>query len=439
MAAKTFCRTEGTKRGIIARMNAELSLLAARPVVPLKTRIGFVVELARRLHEYGTAAPRLEDAINLVSERLQLTCNVLSTPTSIVMSFADLACEDALAEVTQVVRVAPGEVNLSRLCQVDEIADQVIDGRLDLAAGSRRLRAVGKTPHSRAYRAWLVVSYGVSAASVAAILHTNVAGVAVSAFIGLLIGLLFLFAGARPNIAAAAEALAALLATLIATAIAAFVVPIAVRSVVLASLIVLVPGMTLTTAVRELSSQHLISGTARMMGAFTTLLKLTFGTVAATQLGVFLGWTAQSDSAPPLPNWSAWIAVLAGACAFAVLFGSPRRMVPVVVGAVVLGYVCAQLGGIYVSPAFGVFFGGLAIGASSNAFARVMQRPGALVREPGIILLVPGSVGFRTLSFVFERDAQLGFDTAITLVTLLVAIVAGLLFGDLLVPPRRKL
>jgi hypothetical protein len=33
----------------------------------------------------------------------------------------------------------------------------------------------------------------------------------------------------------------------------------------------------------------------------------------------------------------------------------------------------------------------------------------------------------------------LGIDTAITLVTLLVAIVAGLLIGDLLVPPRRKL
>jgi len=33
----------------------------------------------------------------------------------------------------------------------------------------------------------------------------------------------------------------------------------------------------------------------------------------------------------------------------------------------------------------------------------------------------------------------LGLDTAISLVTLLVSIVAGLLFGDLLVPPRRKL
>ena len=405
----------------------------------LKTRIAFVVDLARRLHEYGTAAPRLEDVINLVSARLGLACNVLSTPTSIVMSFSDPAHEDGLAEVTQVVRLPPGEVNLKRLCQVDEIADQVIDGKLDLAAGRRRLREFGPSKHPIAHRFWLVASYGISAGSIAAILHTGWAGVAAAALIGVLIGCIYLLAKGRPNIAAASEALAALLATLIATLIAVYVTPIALRSVVIASLIVLMPGLTLTTAVRELSSQHLISGTARMMGAMATLLKLAFGTAAAAQLCLLFGWIPPADAEAAVPLWTEWLAVFAAALAFAVLFRSPRRYVPVVVAAVVLGYVCTWLGGSYVSPAFGVFTGSLVIGAASNLFARVTQRPGALVREPGIILLVPGSVGFRTLSFVFERDVLLGIDTAITLVTLLLSIVAGLLFGDLLVPPRRKL
>lgn len=406
---------------------------------PLKIRIGFVIELARRLHEYGTAAPRLEDAINLVSARLGLSCNVLSTPTSIVMSFSDPAHEDGLAEITQVVRVPPGEVDLKRLCQVDAIADQVIDGQLDLAAGRQRLREFGRARRSSAHRAWVVASYGISAGSVAVLLHAAWAGVATASLIGLVIGLVFLLAAGRPNVAAAAEALAAFLATLIATVIAVYVTPLALRSVVIASLIVLMPGMTLTTAVRELSSQHLISGTARMMGAIATLLKLAFGTIAAAQLCTLLGWVPSGSPEASVPHWTEWIAVLAGGCAFAVLFGSPRRYVPVVVASVALGYACVQIGGLFVSPAFGVFIGGLAIGAASNVFARVMQRPGALVREPGIILLVPGSVGFRTLSFVFERDVLIGLDTAITLITLLVAIVAGLLFGDLVVPPRRKL
>jgi len=408
-------------------------------VAPLKVRIGFVVDLAARLHEYGTAAPRLEDVINLVSARLGIVCNVLSTPTSIVMSFSDPAREDDLAEMTQVVRLPPGSVDLKRLCQVDEIADQVIDGKLDLAAGRRRLREFRRRDRSPAYRAWTVASYAISAASIAAVLHTGWIGVAAAALIGALIGVINLLALDRPNIAAASDALSALIATAIATLVAVYVAPIALRSVVIASLIVLMPGLTLTTAVRELSSQHLISGTARMMGAMATLLKLAFGTVAATQLFALLGIVPPQGGEAPVPRWTEWVAVFAAAFAFAVLFRSPRRYVPVVVASVVLGYVCTQVGGAYVAPAFGVFLGSLVIGAASNLFARVAQRPGALVREPGIILLVPGSVGFRTLSFVFERDVLLGLDTAISLVTLLVSIVAGLLFGDLLVPPRRKL
>ncbi|MGH8173981.1 MAG: threonine/serine ThrE exporter family protein [Rhodanobacteraceae bacterium] len=406
---------------------------------PLKIRIGFVVELASRLHEYGTAAPRLEDVINQVGARLGLVCNVLSTPTSIVMSFSDPDAEDGLAEVTQVVRLPPGEVNLKRLCQVDEIADQVIDGELDLSAGRWRLRQFARARSSTASRPWLVASYGISAGSIAAILHAGWAGVATAALIGLVIGAVRLLSQNRPNIDAASEAVAALLATLIATLVAVYVTPIALRSVVISSLIVLMPGLVLTTAVRELSSQHLISGTARMMGAIATLLKLAFGTLAATQLCALIGWVPPPGAEAPVPLWTEWLAVFAAAFAFAVLFRSPRKYVLVVVASVVFGYVCTRAGAAFVTPAFGVFFGSLVIGAASNLFARIAQAPGALVREPGIVLLVPGSVAFRTLSFVFERDVLLGIDTAISVVTLLVSIVAGLLFGDLLVPPRRKL
>jgi uncharacterized membrane protein YjjB (DUF3815 family) len=87
----------------------------------------------------------------------------------------------------------------------------------------------------------------------------------------------------------------------------------------------------------------------------------------------------------------------------------------------------------------GVFFAGFLISALSNVWARWRNRPGALIRVPGIILLVPGSVGFRSLSFMFERDFTLGFDTGITLLTVLVSLVAGLLFGNLLAPPRGNL
>ena len=79
------------------------------------------------------------------------------------------------------------------------------------------------------------------------------------------------------------------------------------------------------------------------------------------------------------------------------------------------------------------------MGALSNLYARVAQRPGALVREPGIILLVPGSIGFLSVSLIAEHDVFLGISTAVSLVAILVCLVAGLLFGDLLVSPRQVL
>lgn len=406
---------------------------------PLKTRIGFVVELSRRLHEYGTAAPRLEDVVNLASARLGLSCNVLSTPTSIVMSFSDPGAGDDLAEFTQVVRVPPGEVNLARLCRVDEIADRVIAGELDLAEGRRRLRDIGARPPSRATQTASVFAFGVASAAIAAILHTGWAEVAVAFANGLLIGALSLLPRRWPAFGNALEAIAALLSTLVALFVAVYVAPLEMRPVVIASVIVLIPGMTLTTAVRELSSQHLISGTARMMGALATLLKLLFGTAVALEGCAWLGIVPPPTQAISIPVWAEWVAIFAGAVSFAVLFKSPRRFAPVVIAAPLIGYVCTQVGGVHVSPVFGTFLGGLVVGALSNLFARIAQRPGALIREPGIILLVPGSVGFRSLSSLIDRDVLLGIDTAVTMMALLIAIVAGLFFGDFLIPPRRKL
>lgn len=407
---------------------------------PIRLRIGFVVELARRLHEYGTTAPRLEDAVNLVSQRLGLECNVLSTPTSIVMSFSDLdPSVHRLAEVTQVVRLPPGEVNLKRLCIVDDIADDVIAGNMDIDEGYRLLQSIGARKPRPITRLFSVLAYGVTSACVAAILLTGWAGVATAGVIGLLIGVTSLLAANRPAISAAFEAISALVATLVATMVAVWLVPVQVRSVVIASLIVLLPGIGLTTAVRELSSQHLISGTARMAGAMASLLKLSFGTVAAAQVAALCGLIPPNIQPIPVAPWTEWFVVPIAAIAVAVIFKSPLRFVPIVVGSVILGYVCTRVGGTFMPTGFGVFLGGLTLGALSNAFARFAGQPGALIREPGIILLVPGSVGFRTLTFVFERDVMMGLDTAATLVALLIALVAGLLFGDLLIPPRRKL
>jgi uncharacterized membrane protein YjjP (DUF1212 family) len=334
--------------------------------------------------------------------------------------------------------MSPGDVNLARLCRADEIADRVIDGSLHPRDGLQQLRELGR-PLSRRGVYAIIGSYGLAAASVAVLLSTGWPDIFVSGVLGLLIGGLTIAGIGRPRLAAASEALAALLATFITIAVSAWIVPLAVKSVVLSALIILVPGMTLTNAVRELSSAHLVSGVSRVAGAIATLLKLTFGTVAAAQVCSVLHIRSMHHPWPPLPEWAQWPALLVGAVSFAMLFQAARRDYPLVIGAVVVGFLATHFGGATLGAPFGVFIGGLILAALANLYARIAHRPGALVREPGILLLVPGSVGFRSMSYLFTNEVGMSTQTGILLVTLLIALVAGLLFGDLLVAPRRSL
>jgi uncharacterized membrane protein YjjP (DUF1212 family) len=413
--------------------------VVASAAAELHTRIAFVVETARRLHQYGTAAPRLESAIELLSARLGLCAQVWSSPTAIIISFADgKNDEDRLAEVTQVIRLSPGDIDLRHLSEVNEITDKVIVGQMEIDEGFHLLQTLSDRLGRRG-RALEVLCYGIVSAALAALLHGAWADLFAAGSIGVIVGMLASISVGRPRLRNSLEAICALLATFLATLISLYVLPLTLKSVVLASLIVLLPGMALTTAARELSTEHLVSGVARLAGAVSTLVKLAFGTVVANEFCKVLQLLPPAPSQPPIPQWATFIALVFASYAFAVLFRAARRDFPLVMAAAALGYLITYFGGQYFSPEFGVFLAGLTMGALSNLYARLTNRPGALVREPGIILLVPGSVGFLTVSLIAGRDVFLGINTAISLIAILVCLVAGLLFGDLIVAPRRSL
>lgn len=403
----------------------------------LVRRVRFLVALARCLHRYGAPAPRLENAITDVASLIGLVCNINSNPTSIVLSFREPGGpESMLNEITRVVRLEPGGLDLRRMVMADAVVEQVLDGSLDIDSGYTRLLEIEAMP-GRAD--WLVVmSFALIGAGVAALLTLGWAELFATGIIGLLVGCMSLAFARRPNLSASTEAVCALVATVLGYGISSLVYPLAVPMVVLASLIVLLPGLSLTTAINELSTHHLVSGVARMAGAFAVLLKLTFGVLAGTKLASVLGWTVLAE-ATPLPYWVLWTALVGAAFGFAINFSAPWRDVPLVMISAMGSYLITRFVGPEVGSEFGVFIAALIACAAGNLYARLWRRPGALIRLPGIILLVPGSVGFRSLSHAFERDVLMTLDTGLTLLTILITLVAGILFGNLLVPPRRSL
>src|SRR5690606_41775116 len=155
----------------------------------------------------------------------------------------------------------------------------------------------------------------------------------------------------RPQAREAGEALAALAAGFVAILVATFVGPLNLNTGVMAALIVMVPGMALTNAVNELTSNPLISGTARFAGALATLMKLTGGSGLALALAHFAGIEPQVRAWRPQPYIVEWVAVVLAAFSFAVLFRARGQDYAVVLAAAVSGQLVSPLGGQHVGGA----------------------------------------------------------------------------------------
>lgn len=396
----------------------------------------FVIELARRLHQGGATAPRLEDAINAVSRRLGLDTHIWSSPTAIIATIRPLDARDDERTITRVIRLEPGDIHLRRLWRLDDIAERVASGALTAAAGKLEMQRATQADTAR--RQWLETVFGFTLASagVAGLLKASVTEMLCAAALGLMLGVLAQLSAGRPRLLANFDALSAFLVALL-TAWIAHALPISSRLVLTAGLIVLLPGLTLTTAAVEVASQHLVSGTARFAGAIAGLLKLAFGALVGTRLATALGWEPLAPLTVPQPVWLEPLSLMISAAAFALLFKARIRDWWVVFLAAFLSYGCTRVANPALGPELGLFVAALVVSISSNIYSRLARRPGATFRLPGLILLVPGSVGFRSLYFVFEKDVFLGLDTAFSVVTLIAALVAGLVLGNSVLPPRQ--
>jgi uncharacterized membrane protein YjjP (DUF1212 family) len=399
---------------------------------PNPAAVGFVLRLGRALHSYGEASNRLEDMLGAMSDRLGLQgAQFFTQPTSIMASFGPLE-----RQRTHMLRVEPGDVNLGRLAAVEDVSREVAQGRITPAEGTARIERIAHDPPPYSPLLTTLAFAGISGAT-CQLLGGGGREIAVATVLGLGVRLFAIVAAPTPRLGGVFEPLAAFLVSIAAVGLAHVVGPLNVLVATLAGLIVLLPGLTLTTALRELSSRQLASGTARLSGAFITFLALGFGVALGNRLGAAAFGAPALVDPTPVSGWAALAALaLSPICSVMILRAAPRD-VPWIILASVLGAEAGRRGAAALGPELGAFAGGFAVALASNAYARWKRRPPAVVLVPAILLLVPGSIGFRSLNALMERQALAGIQTAFSMMLTAVALVAGLLIAGVIAPEPR--
>ena len=406
---------------------------ALLPEPPPSPVVAFTLRLGQALHRYGTPAHRLEEQMRQVSERLGMEARFFSTPTSIFASFGP---PEALR--TSLIRVEPGVMDLERLTLLDGLTQEVIHGKLSPEAGAVRIEAILTAP-ARYRLPITLLSWTLAAAAAARLFGGGPREMGVAALSSLLIGVLERLTRDQPATARVLEPVAALLTSGLAVVAASVIGPLSVQVSTLSGLIVLLPGLGLTVAINELTTRHLISGSSRLIGAALIFLQLAFGVALGGRLAGFLPPAPPLLGPTPLPFWADLVALAVVSLAVTVLFRARPQDAGWIIAAGALAFGGARVGAQGLGPELGAFVGALLLGMASNALARLRNRPSVVTIVPGMMLLVPGSLGFRSLESLLARDVLAGVDTAFSMLMVAVAIAAGLLFANALVPSRRVL
>lgn len=203
--------------------------------------------------------------------------------------------------------------------------------------------------------------------------------------------------------------------------------------VTLAALITFLPGMALTIGMRELATQHLQSGVANTANALVQLLGLVFGVGIGRSLA--LHWFGALHHVTPDTGFRGVhvLAALGAGLAFTVTLRAQTRAAVVMCSATVLAVLANAAGRSVFGAVAGVFVAAVVVGILGEALGVRLRRSPLVFIVPGVLILVPGSAGFKSLLDLLTGETVSGVDAGFNTFVTAMSIAYGLMIATLVV------
>ncbi len=391
----------------------------------------FLRDLGRALHISGMPAHDLERHLNAIGRRFGVRVDSFAVLTMLSLNVV----ADNGYQRLEMVRLPVYDYNMARLIALEELIRSLnhLDG---LHQAEEALREIMAKPPL--WVGWPYVLFGaLLSASFALLLGGGLAEM----LCGGLVGIAFVAAQQWllriPQLAPAAPVILGALAAIAAQALRLPFPEQVPFITAVAGVVLLLPGFTLTVAMSELATQNLLAGTGRLAGAVVLLCMmgagLAIGTQTATEIAVLLGWPRVSTvpAVPvPLPGWVLWPAVAVLGFSLLGFLQVPLRFAHVLVGGCLFSWAVYALVSAVLGNLVGAFAGALAVAAAGHAYNALTGQPDILLKIPGLITLVPGSMGFRGVHALMEKDSMVGIGLMTDMLLTGAVLAVGLLLAD---------
>ncbi len=388
----------------------------------------FLRVIAKSLHASGAPAQDLERHIGELGVKLGVNANCFALPTMLTLTVVE---PDGRQRV-QLLRLPLADYNMSRLIALSELVDGFAGPEATADAMATANRIMDSRPEWTG--AGAAFSGGLLSATAAVLFKGGVTEMICAGLVGTLFVVTYIYLSRWRRLGPVLPVILCALAAIEARALGVLMPGQSVFICVLAGIVLLLPGFTTTVALSELATQNLLAGAGRLAGAFILMVMMGAGVAIGMSLAGAVLPAVAAGAVGAVPGWAFWLSVAGLGLSFVGVLQAPVRSAPVVVGACLLSWsvyagVSAQLNDIA-----GAFCAALAVGFGGHLYQRWSSRPAILFQVPGLLTLVPGSVGFRGLNALIEQDFLQGIKITTDMVLTATALAVGLLLANGLSP-----
>ncbi|KAF9581975.1 hypothetical protein BGW38_000823 [Lunasporangiospora selenospora] len=423
---------------VTGMLSAEDQLRITFAVADILQRQDYVLRLARAMIKYGAPSHRLEDAVDHTAHTLELNLQCVYLPNLMIVAFTDY---ETHTSETHLLKVSAG-LNMSKFAQVHQVLKMVTHSSIPVEEAIMKLDAINMEKDM--WPRWAnILSYAVASFCTASMFFRgNWTDSGVALLLGTMVGLMNWLSEMVPSYSHICEVTMSVLVSFIAQALHRHVCQSAVK---MAGIVMLLPGYTITCAILELSSRHMISGSVRLFYAVIFSLLLGYGlTIGASLWALFDRSSTESKvTVGCLETLDAkWNILFVPLFAFSLniwLKAHPRQWVLATVLSIVgysISYSTSTFAGARteVSSALASF----AIGLIGNVYQRLTRQLTFQAVVCAVFFLVPGSMGLKGAMALFTEDMAGGFNFALQMVIAAIAISVGLFASALVVYPMGK-
>lgn len=396
----------------------------------------FIIKLGTAVHHYGPSAARLESYLTAVCNALGYNGVFRSTPSEITFAFSK---KDQWWQRTHIAVVPVGGYNMAKLSQVGNLVEELVENTYTLTEASDRLDAIEAMPDP-----WGMWSYPLSFALVSfgfsGMLKGSWLDILVSVCLSLIVcALVILAENWKGRFLDALPFISAFVAASLAAAIKLWLPELNHSIVILAAIIVLIPGFIISAGIIEIVENYIIAGSARLFGGLVYLVKQFTG----AWLGIlFISLFGTIEPNITLTSTSIPFTLLSVACLIVGLCFAYHSLLKDCIWILInsaLAYIIVLSCSQYISADLGVFFGAAVASMFANLWARSTKRPTSIVLIPAITILVSGSIGFRGLLTAATQQTDQGMQMFLQMFVVALAISAGLLVANIIVRPKISL